>query len=117
MINLLQQLDAGVEFDPQGLRQIIEDLRKLPNVSELCIIKAIAELDRIASHCERLAKLQQEHAEAAIESLRKSLDESREKILSGEIKATDGCMCPRCMSIRAVLENAENRTPQAKTLQ
>lgn len=94
----------AVDCDPVRMRSIIEGLRGLPNVSDMPVIQAISELDRIASMFERADKRRREMAQEMIDALRSS-------ILEGKATATDGCECPRCMAIRSILAN-ESKTTQ-----
>jgi hypothetical protein len=79
-----------IEVDTARLRAIIEDLRQLPNVSDMAVISAIAELDRIAKIFERAQAIRERMIKSLANAMRESL-----------LEITPNCDCPRCTSLRA----------------
>jgi hypothetical protein len=114
---------AALDVSAKTMRDLIEGLRALPNVSDLAVIKAIGEFDRIASYYEnsyakrdeimrrstviaerwvKEGKLPQE-----IFDLMKRVGGVPPSVLQAVIDEAIGptpagatCQCPRCTSLR-----------------
>jgi hypothetical protein len=86
-----QEFSPMIEMSPAKLRVLIEGLRKLPNVSDLAVINAISELDRIATTFEGFNELRRIMFEQ-----RASSGESLEAVFDS------GCDCDNCRAKRAL---------------
>ena len=97
-----QFVALSINVEPARLRAIIEGLRKLPNVADMAVISAIAELDRIASIFEEADRKRQQMLLESVENLRRA-------VLSGNETPTEGCECLRCTAIRSIREQEESK--------
>lgn len=106
---------AMFRLETKVLRKLIEGLRALPNVSEMAIINAIAELDRIATDFEEFER-QREALNADV--LKRVAALMISALAAGE-KPTEGCYCARCVALREAQqrEAQSGETSKGKTLQ
>ncbi len=88
-----------IEMSPPKLRKLIEGLRALPNVSDLAVINAISELDRIATTFEGFDLLRKKLIEGMAASVEDIFD--------------NGCECENCVAARA--ERAKDMQGSAGT--
>lgn len=100
---------VDVICDPRKLRGIIEGLRALPNVSDMSVISAIAEFDRIAQLYELVEKRRERINQFAQQLARDKAPELLAIVQTGTIPEellrdlmrsisppSPTCDCPRC---------------------
>lgn len=114
---------TALDVSSKYMRELIEGLRALPNVSDLAVIKAIGEFDRIASYYENSYAKRDEIMRRAmligeqwvkdgklpqeIFDLMKRVGGVPPSVLQavideaiGPMPASPTCQCPRCTSLR-----------------
>lgn len=106
-----------IELNAERMRQIISGLRQLPNVSDMAVITAIAEFNRIATIIEETEQKRQRIIKAAIDAAKGNAPQVIESIKRGEaiesavmrplieqifadVPVHPTCGCPRCTAAR-----------------